>query len=244
VIVAAHTRARVPITSIGYVEIHGTGTPKGDPIEFQGLTQAFATLAERQGVKLPDAYCGLSALKTNIGHLEGAAGIASVIKVLLTFQHRTLPGMHGYSKLNPRITIEGTPFYVLDQTREWRQEDERLPRRAGISSFGFSGSNAHLVLEEPPRPKAARSRAKPPAAHLLALSAKTPAALLRAQINLLAWLREDGGATSLADVATTLLGGRSHFACRWACAASDAAELIGALEPRPRRPRPRLRRSW
>ncbi len=230
VIVAAHTRARVPISSISYVELHGTGTPKGDPIEFQGLCQAFAALAEQQGVKLSDAFCGLSSLKTNIGHLEGAAGIASVIKVLLAFQHRTLPGMHGYSKLNPRITIEGTPFYVLDETREWRQQDERVPRRAGISSFGFSGSNAHLVLEEAPRPKAVRSRAKPPAAYLVALSAKTPSALLRAQGNLLAWLREDGGATPLADVAATLLGGRSHLACRWARATSDAAELIDALE--------------
>ena len=229
VIVAAHERAGVPVTSIGHVEMHGTGTPKGDPIEFQGLVQAFRTLAERQGVALPTAYCGLGSVKTNIGHLEAAAGIAGVIKVLLALRHRRLPGLHGYSRLNPRVQIEGTPFYVLDDTREWKQDGQ--PRRAGVSSFGFGGTNAHLVLEEAPalRP-VPRSRTKTPAAQLIVLSAKSADALRRRQCDLLVWLRGDAGATPLADVAATLLTGRNHLAYRHACVAADADELADSLE--------------
>jgi polyketide synthase PksN len=228
VIVAAHERAKVPVTSIGYAEMHGTGTPKGDPIEFEGLQQAFRTLAQRQGLPLANGYCGLGSAKANVGHLEAAAGIAGVIKVLLAFRHRTLPGLHGFSQLNRRIEIADTPFHVVDRTREWRITEELQPRRACVSSFGFGGTNAHVVLEE--APLAPLSRSEIPAAQLVALSAKSSDALQRMQRNLLAWLQQDVGATPLADVAATLLKGRNHFACRFACVAQDAQELIATLE--------------
>lgn len=228
VIVAAHERAKVPVTSIGYVEMHGTGTPKGDPIEFQGLAQAFRTLAQRQGLALANGYCGLGSAKANIGHLEAAAGIAGVIKVLLALGHRKLPGLHGFSQLNERIEIENTPFHVVDGTRDWRITEDLQPRRAGISSFGFGGTNAHLVLEE--APLAPLSRSEIPAAHLVALSAKAGDALQQMQRNLLAWLQQDAGATPLAEVAATLLKGRNHFSCRYACVVQDAQELIATLE--------------
>ena len=231
VIVAAHERAGVPVSSIGCVEMHGTGTPKGDPIEVEGLLQAFRTLAQRQGLALPAGSCGLGSVKTNIGHLEAAAGIAGVIKVLLAFKHGTLPGLHGFARLNKRIELDATPFYVLDGTREWRRNADEPPRRAGVSSFGFGGTNAHVVLEEAPRAKPTpRARSKSPSAQLIALSAKSAEALCRLQHDLLAWLRDDAGATPLADVAFTLLTGRNHCACRYACVVEDAQQLRAALE--------------
>ncbi len=151
VIMAAHQRAAVPVDTIGFVELHGTGTPKGDPIEFEGLVRAFETLAERQGVSLSQPGCGLSSVKTNIGHLEAAAGLAGIVKVLLAMRHRRLPAFQNFTRLNSRIRMDGTPFYTLDDSRPWQPSAPGVPLRAGISSFGFGGTNAHVVLEEPPR---------------------------------------------------------------------------------------------
>lgn len=228
VIVAAHERAGVPVDSIGYIEAHGTGTPKGDPIEFEGLTTAFGTLAERQGVELGHGYCALGSAKTNIGHLEASAGIAGAIKVMMAFRHRTLPGLHDFSKLNPRIAIDGTPFYILDDTRDWKPIGD-APLRAGVSSFGFGGTNAHLVLEEPPplpprKPSRARRAAWP-----MGLSAKTPQALLQRQRDLLAWLEGEGADADPADVSAALMAGRDHFEHRYACAVASIEALREAL---------------
>jgi len=230
VIVAAHERADVPVASLGFVELHGTGTPKGDPIEFEGLIDAFGTLAQRQGTTLGTAFCGLSSVKTNIGHLEAAAGIAGVIKVLLAFRHRTLPPFHNFTRINERIAIDGTPFYALGESRPWARSDENTPLRAGVSSFGFGGTNAHVVLEEPPRAAATRARKLAPTATLIALSAKTPDALRRRVADLRDWLRVDEGRTPLADIARTLLIGREHLAMRRAWVVDSVPALIDALE--------------
>ncbi len=230
VIVAAHERADVPVESLGFVELHGTGTPKGDPIEFEGLVDAFGTLAQRQGTMLGTAFCGLSSVKTNIGHLEAAAGIAGVIKVLLAFRHRTLPPFHNFTRINERIAIEGSPFYALGESRPWARSDENTPLRAGVSSFGFGGTNAHVVLEEPPRAAATRARKLAPTATLMALSAKTPDALRRRVADLRDWLRVDEGRTLLADIARTLLIGREHLAARQAWVVDGVPALIDALE--------------
>lgn len=199
VIVAAHERAGIPVNSVGYVEAHGTGTPKGDPIEFEGLTTAFRTLAERQQVELDVGYCGLGSAKTNIGHLEASAGIAGAIKVMMAFRHRQLPGLHDFATLNPRISIDGTPFYMLDATRDWPRIGD-APLRAGVSSFGFGGTNAHLVLEEPPQAPARKPSKAKPLAWPMGLSAKTPQALLQRQRDLLAWLDGAGATAEAADI--------------------------------------------
>lgn len=231
VIVAAHERAGVPIDTVNFVELHGTGTAKGDPIEFEGLCLAYNRLAERQGITLEDGLCGLSSAKTNIGHLEAAAGAAGVAKVLLAFKHRKMPGLHDFRDLNSRITIEGTPFVVLDKTREWSPRNADTPLRAGVSSFGFGGTNAHLVLEAPP-PQAAASnagKARKAAPQLVVLSARTAGALRRRKQDLLAWLDADAGTHTLEEVACALLLERDHLPLRFACVADDLSGLRDAL---------------
>ncbi|WP_230427435.1 SDR family NAD(P)-dependent oxidoreductase [Collimonas humicola] len=234
VIVAAHERAGIPVDSVGYIEAHGTGTPKGDPIEFEGLLTAFQTLADKQDIHLGNAFCGLSSVKTNIGHLEAAAGVAGAIKVLMAFKHRTLPALHDFTTLNSKISINETPFYILGETREWAQVDKNKdqPRRAGVSSFGFGGTNAHLVLEEAPpsqhSQKALPSQSKRPS-YLIALSAKSSEALLQKQKDISAWLRDDAGQSDLLDISATLLTRREHFQHRFSCIAANVQELIEKL---------------
>ncbi len=138
--------AKVPVDTIGYIETHGTATPLGDPIEIKGLIQAFNVL----GVS-SNANCKLGSVKTNIGHLEGAAGIAGLIKTLLCFVHKTIPQNVNFEELNAEIQLP-PPFEIAKNTQHWASlknpEGKDLPRRAGVSSFGFGGTNAHAVLEE------------------------------------------------------------------------------------------------
>jgi polyketide synthase PksN len=232
VIVAANTQAGVPVNSIGLVEAHGTGTPKGDPIEFEGLTQAFNALAQQQGVTLDDAFCGLTSVKSNIGHLEAAAGVAGVIKILQAFKHRKLPPLRNFTTLNPRIDAASTPFYFVEQEKDWQRIDAATPRRAGVSSFGFGGTNAHVVLEEAPEPvrrRPAKGKSASRNGYFIALSAKSPAALLQRQKDLIQWLRENPKA-SLGDVSATLLTRREHFAYRYGCVGRDIHHIINELE--------------
>ncbi|MFC5475609.1 SDR family NAD(P)-dependent oxidoreductase [Paraherbaspirillum soli] len=229
VIVAAHERAGIPVDSVGYIEAHGTGTPKGDPIEFEGLLTAFRALADKQDLRLGNAFCGLSSVKTNIGHLEAAAGVAGTIKVLMSFKHRTMPALHNFTALNSKISIADTPFYILSDTQEWGRQHADQPRRAGVSSFGFGGTNAHLVLEEAPPQKTRQSRSRLPA-HLIALSAKSGEALQQKKKDILAWLRDDAGQSDLRDIGATLLTRRDHFQHRFCCIAANAQELIEKLE--------------
>ncbi|BAV98290.1 modular polyketide synthase [Lysobacter enzymogenes] len=231
VIVAAHRRAGVAVDSVDFVELHGTGTPKGDPIEFEGLRGAFARLAQEQGVELAPGHCGLSSAKTNIGHLEAAAGMAGVTKVLLAFRHGRLPGFHDFRTLNSRISMDGAPFRILAQTVPWPRRGEDAPRRAGVSAFGFGGTNAHLILEEPPAPASASlaRRAAGTGACVVALSAKSPGALRARKRDLLEWLRADDGEHSLAEIARASLLDRDHLPLRFACVVADTVELAQAL---------------
>ncbi|MCZ8519623.1 MULTISPECIES: SDR family NAD(P)-dependent oxidoreductase [Paenibacillus] len=236
VIVEAHRRAGIPVESVSYIEAHGTGTPKGDPLEFQGLQKAFEELGSAAGQALSKNYCGLGSVKTNIGHLESAAGIAGVVKVLMSMKHKQLPGLAGFRKLNHRIAIEESPFYMVDSLREWNpplnREGLPYPRRAGISSFGFGGTNAHVVLEEAPSGAAEGSKAsaKYPAYQLICLSAKTEEALLQKQEDLARWLDMHGEEQPLAAVSATLLHRREHFGVRAAYVVQDPAELRDRLE--------------
>jgi polyketide synthase PksN len=147
-IIDTYRKAGIDPTSISYIECHGTGTPLGDPVEVNGLRKAFLELGDKEV-----GHCGLGTVKTNIGHLEGSAGIAGVIKVLLALQHKKLPGLATFKELNPYVQIENSPFYLVTDTQEWQAKGLR---RAGVSSFGFGGTNAHVLIEEYVPPADAR----------------------------------------------------------------------------------------
>ncbi len=225
-------KAGVEVRSIGYVEAHGTGTPLGDPIEFAGLKSAFAQLDEAHE-EAASAYCGLGSVKSNIGHLESAAGIAGVLKVVLAMKHGVLPAMLHFEKLNPHIDLEGTPFRIVSEKQEWSPSTDGRgaprPRRAGVSSFGFGGANAHVVIEEAPA-VVERASDRPAGPEIIVLSAQTNEQLRAGAQRLAEWLRGPGREVPLRDVAHTLQLGRSGFDWRLAVVATDAAELAGLLE--------------
>ncbi|MFC0711826.1 SDR family NAD(P)-dependent oxidoreductase [Azorhizophilus paspali] len=175
---SAYRQAGVDPRTIGYIEAHGTGTELGDPIEINGLKMAFRELGEELGVdELGQGYCGVGSVKSNIGHLELAAGVAGVIKVLLQFKHKVLFKSLHCEELNPYIELNNSPFYIVQQNRPWLavkdSEGNELPRRAGVSSFGFGGANAHILLEEYRPPLRHHNKATSGARPIL-LSAKTP----------------------------------------------------------------------
>jgi amino acid adenylation domain-containing protein len=222
----AHALAGVDPETITYVETHGTATPLGDPIEVAGLTKAF-----RMGTEAKQ-FCAIGSVKSNIGHLDVAAGVAGLIKTALALHNKIIPASLHFTKPNPKLEIEKTPFYVNASLQEWRIK-EGVPRRAGISSFGSGGTNAHLVLEEAPATE--RSGPSRPR-QLLVLAAKTADALEHATQNLsehlktLAARSEGSQASELADAAFTLQTGRSEFAHRRVMTCADAAEGALALE--------------
>ncbi|MEO8216232.1 MAG: SDR family NAD(P)-dependent oxidoreductase [Acidobacteriota bacterium] len=203
--------------SVSYIETHGTGTQLGDPIEVEALTQEYAS-ANR-----PARSCGIGSVKSNIGHLDTAAGVASMIKVILALKHRQLPASINYESPNPSIDLAAGPFYVNTRLRPW---DGPFPRRAAVSSLGVGGTNAHVILEEPPqnhRPSDGRS------AHLLLLSARTDSALSAGCARLAEHLNSDGNNDNLADVAYTLTTGRRHFRKRISFVVSERDEAVTIL---------------
>ncbi|QMU65949.1 MAG: SDR family NAD(P)-dependent oxidoreductase [Flavobacteriaceae bacterium] len=152
-LVDAYQKTGFDPATIGYIEAHGTGTSLGDPIEINGLKNAFTKLYEQSRKSLPEVpHCGIGSVKTHIGHLESAAGIAGIFKVLLSMKHKMLPGNLHFETLNPYVQLEGSPFYVVSENKQWEaltdHSGNKIPRRAGVSSFGFGGANAHVVLEE------------------------------------------------------------------------------------------------
>lgn len=210
--------ANVSADTISYVEAHGTGTPVGDPIEIAALTQAFRQSSDAAG------YCGIGSVKSNIGHTDTAAGVAGVIKVAMALQHRELPPSLHFGAPNPACELDGSPFTVNATLTAWTPPPG-VPRRAGISSLGVGGTNAHIVVEEAPPAEpsgAARSH------QLLLLSAKTPAALDRATAALAEYL-QDHVSTDLADAAYTLQVGRQAMKHRRALVVRDAADAASAL---------------
>ena len=191
--------AGVDPDTIGYVEAHGTGTELGDPIEVTALTRAYRASTDRAG------YCALGAVKTAIGHLDVAAGIAGLIKTVLVLEHGEIPPVVHFTTPNPRIPLAGSPFFVPSAPAKWETGGE--PRRAGVSSFGMGGTNAHVVLEQ--APAAAPSGPSRPW-QLLALSARSGAAAEAAAARLADHLQRHPD-LPLADVAFTLREGRRAF---------------------------------
>ncbi len=217
VIGEAMAMANVEPESISYVETHGTATPLGDPIEIAALTKVFRAGTPRK------QFCALGSVKSNIGHLDAAAGVAGLIKTALALEHQLIPASLHYQAPNPKIDFENSPFFVNAAPRAWVRNGQ--PRRAGVSSFGIGGTNAHLVLEEaPPRPATGSGRGS----ELLVLSAKTASALEQATQNLAQYLKQHPEA-NLADVAYTSAVGRRAFAQRRIVIARDVAEAIERL---------------
>ena len=232
-LMAAYSRAGVGPETVGYIEAHGTGTELGDPIEVHGLKRAFAAMAERGGVELARGYCGLGTVKSNIGHLEAAAGVAGLVKVLLSLRHGILPASLHCRELNPYLQLEESPFYVVDSTRAWEPmvgpSGERLPRRAGISSFGFGGANAHAVLEEYTDRRGVGGEEQ--GVQLLVISARDEERLKSQAENLRRYLNEGGEqGARLSDVAYTLQVGREEMETRLAFVARNRREAVDTLE--------------
>ncbi len=146
VVKAAMQKANVPASSITYIEAHGTGTPKGDPIEINALKRGFRAYAQETGESLQSGVCALSSAKTNIGHLEAAAGIAGLIKGLISIRKKHLLPLIHFESLNPRIALDDSPFRIVREIERW--DVEGSVRRFGLSSFGFGGVNAHAIVSE------------------------------------------------------------------------------------------------
>jgi polyketide synthase PksN len=265
-LIAAYRKAGIDPRTVGYIEAHGTGTPLGDPIEINALKTAFRELvgvapgadlvpgADSCGEKsTSQAWCGIGSLKSNIGHLELASGVTGVIKVLLQLQHKKLVKTLHCEQINPYIQLESSPFYIVQENREWEAQRDRmgnaLPRRAGVSSFGFGGVNAHVVLEEyVPKSRATLPESltqlpssgqtsgwgqAPPL--LIVLSARNEERLQEQVRQLLAWVQGESqmGATpiptapgqKLQDLAYTLQVGREAMEERLALQVSSLADL-------------------
>jgi acyl transferase domain-containing protein len=209
--------AGVSAESIGYVEAHGTATPVGDPIEIEALSRAFRKYTDRRG------FCDIGSVKANIGHLDTAAGIGGLLKVVLALQHREVPPLVHFEAPNPELRLGSTPFRISQVASPWISGP--TPRRAGVSSFGIGGTNVHAILEEAPamvRNGAAR------AAHVVTLSAKNPSALALVADQLAEYLR-DRPELDLGDVAFTRNAGRAAHTFRSFVTAHDSVELAERL---------------
>jgi non-ribosomal peptide synthase protein (TIGR01720 family) len=216
VVRSALAMADVKPDSIGYIETHGTGTALGDPIEIAALTAAFREQTDRTD------FCRIGSIKTNMGHLDSAAGVTGLIKAALAVHHAELPPSLHCDEPDPKIDFPSTPFRVQTELENWECEG---PRRAGVSSFGIGGTNAHVIVEEPPsRTESEDSGGQ----QLIVLSARTPKALDAVCDGLREFL-EGRPQLSLADVAWTLQTGRKNFSVRRAVRATDTRDLCEKL---------------
>ncbi|MGD9365527.1 MAG: SDR family NAD(P)-dependent oxidoreductase [Desulfobacteraceae bacterium] len=208
---------------VDYVECHGTGTTLGDPIEIKGLKRAFEKSTERK------QFCPVGSVKSNIGHLEAASGIAGIIKVLLSFAYDKIPGSIHAAEKNPYIDFADSPFYLLENTLPFKANPKR-PRVAGVSSFGAGGSNAHVILEANDRmDSAARPAAASRAKYLIAISARTDERLAAYARKMIGFFSTSGD-LSMDDVEYTLLFRRKSFEQRLAVVCSGKEQLIGLLD--------------
>nr|WP_322712410.1 polyketide synthase [Nostoc sp. ChiSLP03a]MDZ8213672.1 beta-ketoacyl synthase N-terminal-like domain-containing protein [Nostoc sp. ChiSLP03a] len=218
VIVEALANAGIDAEDISYIETHGTGTAAGDPVEIAALTKAFRAFTQRNG------FCAIGSVKPNIGHLDIAAGIASLIKTVQALKYKKIPPSLNFEVPNPEIDFVNSPFYVNTQLSEW--ETNNTPRRAGISSLGFGGTNAHVILEEAPKIEYFDD-SKP--WQLLLISAKTSTALETATNNLLAYFKQHPE-INLANVAYTLKVGRRAFNYRRILVCQSVEDAVSVLE--------------
>lgn len=216
----AHADAQVDPATISYVEAHGTATPLGDPIEFDGLTMAFGPQPDKQ-------FCALGSIKSNMGHLTQAAGVAALIKTVLALHHQKLPASLHFERPNPAIDFTNSPFYVNTTLTDWPAADQ--PRRAGVSSFGVGGTNVHVVLEEAPNlPEQTKQHGASRPFQLLTWSARS-AKSRDAYADKLDTYLQQAGAASLVDVAYTLQTTRPAMGQRRFAVAATATQTQQAL---------------
>ena len=213
-ILMAQSFAGISPEEIGYVEAHGTATQLGDPIEINGLKKAFSKNTDKK------QFCGIGSVKSNIGHTDAAAGVASFIKVCLAAHHRTIPPTINYSSPNKYIKFEKTPFYVLHELKKWT---EGRPLKMGVSSFGIGGTNAHMIVEELPiKEMTTHLNSKFP--KLIVVSAKCKESLEKRKSDLIDFVSLKKEA-NLMDISFTLLSGRSHMPYRSYMVANDTFEI-------------------
>ncbi|HEY4210829.1 MAG TPA: beta-ketoacyl synthase N-terminal-like domain-containing protein, partial [Steroidobacteraceae bacterium] len=243
---AAMRDAGVEPESITYIEAHGTGTALGDPLEVEGLREAFAVAgpggeeSSADAAHRHDPWCGLGSVKTNVGHLEAAAGVAGLLKVLLCFEHQQIPPSAHFQRLNPKIRLEGSPFHVVTRETPWAVPDGR-PRRAGVSSFGCGGTNAHVVLEEHIFAPSVAGSCVACDSFLIVLSAKTVEGLRERARQLVGAIGGgegaecegaecEGGSEGLSSIAYTLQVGREEMEQRLGVQVRSKRELRQKLE--------------
>jgi acyl transferase domain-containing protein/acyl carrier protein len=212
-ILNAHKLAGVDPRTISYVEAHGTATKLGDQIEIRALNEAF-------GIGGKDKFCAIGSVKTNIGHLDTAAGVAGLIKTVLSLKNKQIPASLHFKTPNPDLDFNGGPFYVNASLQEWKRTGDH-PLRAGVNSLGIGGTNVHAVLEEAPVPEACDQGRE---YKLFTASAKTEASLTRYLQEFRQFL-EETNSVNPADLAYTLQTGRKHFSCRKAISYKDNEEL-------------------
>jgi acyl transferase domain-containing protein/acyl carrier protein len=217
VIAEAQAMAGIDPDTVTYIETHGTGTVLGDPIEIAALTKAFRMRTDRK------QFCAIGSVKTNVGHLDTAAGVAGFIKTVLSLDQKMLPPSLNFEKPNPKLDLANSPFFVNTKLASWTANG--TPRRAGVSSFGVGGTNAHVVLEEAPAPEPSISKRSQ---QLLVLSARTSTALEVMTSNLRDHLEQNPTA-NLSDVAYTLQVGRKGFPHRRAVICETTSDAIAAL---------------
>ncbi|MCP5086863.1 MAG: polyketide synthase, partial [Rhodobacteraceae bacterium] len=254
VITAAYTEAGINPDTVTYVEAHGTGTSLGDPIEVEALNQTFQTYTD------DTHFCLLGSVKTNIGHLEAAAGVAGVIKVLLMLRHGQIPPSLHITTLNPIINFTDSPFRVVTELCDWHARKPDLPLRAGVSSFGFGGVNSHVVLEAHHTPEKSTDadtpgveRSESPGVSvaddapgtLFLLSAKSPKSLKESIKAWRSFVESDAYRHArLEDVCATLITGRGHFPYRYGQYVTSKAELTTLVHQNLPKPSKQAPRPW
>lgn len=207
--------AGVDPESIGYIEAHGTGTKLGDPIEIDGIQRAFRKHTQKR------QFCAVGSVKTSIGHLDTASGVAGLIRAAMALKHKKIPGMLHFERPNRNISFEDSPVYINDRLREWKTGE--FPRRCGVSAFGFSGTNCHVVLEEVPE-DGEQVMAEPEKQHIFTVSAKNEHSL-KSYIKSYTDKFQKESKLSLRDVCYTANAGRGHYGCRIALIAASMQEL-------------------
>lgn len=218
VIMQAWKTAQVEPESIQYIETHGTGTLIGDPIELKGITAAFRQFTKRE------QFCGIGCSKQNIGHCVAASGIASIIKMLKAMQERKMLSIHNFDEPNPFIRFIHSPVFVVDQVKDWKRGEYK--RRAGVSSFGFTGTNCHVVLEEPPEVSDTEEKQ---GLHIFCLSARNEK-VLHKLINQYVQSGIEKSEDTLENVCYTQNVGRGHYLVRLSFVVKNRDELISKLK--------------
>lgn len=215
----AWEKAKINPETINYIEAHGTGTVLGDPIEFKGLTNAFRRFTKKK------QFCGIGSLKTSLGHLVAASGMASFFKVVMALKNGEIPPSINFNSPNPYINFCDSPLYMTDTLTEWKRQDS--PRRAGISSFGFSGTNCHVILEEYIKPE--ESNVNDQSLHCLTVSAKNENAAMNFVHRYKAFINKNCR-VSLENMCFSANTGKDHYAHRFAVIFKDRDDLIAKLD--------------